>query len=137
MSTTLHTDVLIVGAGPTGLMLANCCAKLGVDFVLIDAKSGPTRESRALVLQARTMEIYDQLGVVDRVLDEAEVASEIVPGFEAHRFGSINLKRLATGVTPYPHLYVLEQSKNERLLVDRLEQLGGRVHWSQPVDGLA
>ena len=137
MSTTLETDVLIVGAGPTGLMLANCLTKLGVKSVLLDGKSEPTRESRALVHQARTMEIYDQLGVVDRVLAQAEVASEIVPGFEARRFRSVNLQRLATGVTPYPHLYVLEQSKTERLLVDHLERLGGRVYWSHSVHRLS
>ncbi|MBD3943970.1 FAD-dependent monooxygenase [Microbacterium sp. NEAU-LLC] len=130
MTDTLDTDVLVVGAGPTGLMLATCLAKLGVRCVIVDGKSAPTRESRALVLQSRTMEIYDQLGVVDRVVAEAEVASEIVPGFERRRFGAINLQRLATGTTPYPHLYVLEQSKNERLLVVHLEQLGGRVCWS-------
>ncbi len=86
MSRTLDVDVVVVGAGPTGLMLASCLTKLGVSSVLLDGKSEPTRESRALVHQARTMEIYDQLGVVDRVLDQAEVASEIVPGFEARRF---------------------------------------------------
>lgn len=137
MSGALVTDVLVVGAGPTGLMLANCLTKLGVKSILLDGKSEPTRESRALVHQARTMEIYDQLGVVDRVLAEAEVASQIVPGFEARRFGSINLQRLATGATPYPHLYVLEQSKTERILVDQLERLGGRVHWSHPIRGLS
>ena len=51
--------------------------------------------------------------------------------------GSVDLQRLATGVTPYPHLYVLEQSKTERLLVDHLENLGGRVHWSHPLRRLS
>lgn len=87
----LETDVVIVGAGPTGLMLANCLTKLGISTVIIDGKSGPTRESRALVLQARTMEIYDQLGVADRVLAETEKASSIVPGFEKKSFRAINL----------------------------------------------
>jgi len=137
MSRTLDVDVVVVGAGPTGLMLASCLTKLGVSSVLLDGKSEPTRESRALVHQARTMEIYDQLGVIDHVLAQAEVASEIVPGFEARRFRSINLRRLATGVTPYPHLYVLEQSKTERVLVDQLENLGGKVYWSHPVRGLS
>ncbi len=133
MPKSLDVDVVIIGAGPTGLMLANCLLKLGVSSVLLDGKSEPTLESRALVHQARTMEIYDQLGMVDRVLAQAEVASEIVPGFEDRRFGSINLQRLATGVTPYPHLYILEQSKTERLLVENLEHLGGQVYWSHPL----
>lgn len=136
MKPALETDVVIVGAGPTGLMLANCLTKLGVSTVIIYGKSEPTRESRALVLQARTMEIYDQLGVVDRVLAEAERASSIVPGFEKKGFRAINLQKLATGVTPYPHLYVLEQSKNERLLVDNLHDLGVEVMWNQPIDSL-
>jgi 2-polyprenyl-6-methoxyphenol hydroxylase-like FAD-dependent oxidoreductase len=132
----LETDVVIVGAGPTGLMLANCLTKLGVSTVIVDGKSEPTRESRALVLQARTLEIYDQLGVVDRVLAEAERASSIVPGFEKKGFRAINLQKLASGVTPYPHLYVLEQSKNERLLVDNLHDLGVEVMWNQPIESL-
>ena len=62
-STPLETDVLIFGAGPTGLMLATVLAKLGVRHILIDGKSGPTTESRALGIQACTMEIYEQLGL--------------------------------------------------------------------------
>ena len=76
----LDTDVVIVGAGPTGLMLANCLLRLGVACVIVDGKSGPTRESRALVLQARTLELYDQLGLADAVLAEAALAGAIVPG---------------------------------------------------------
>ena len=70
----LRTDVLVVGAGPSGLMLAVCLARLGVDAVIVDGKDGPTRESRALAVQARTMELYDQLGLVDRVLAERSPA---------------------------------------------------------------
>lgn len=136
MAQVLETEVLVVGAGPTGLMLATCLAKLGVRFVVVDGKEAPTRESRALVLQARTMEIYDQLGLVDQVLAQAEVASAIVPGFERRRFRAIDLQRLATGTTPYPQLYVLEQSRNERLLVDHLELLGERVYWSHRIRSL-
>jgi 2-polyprenyl-6-methoxyphenol hydroxylase-like FAD-dependent oxidoreductase len=136
MVTQLETDVVIVGAGPTGLMMANCLAKLGVPATVIDSKSGPTRESRALVLQARTMEIYDQLGVIDRALAESEIASSIVPGYEKKRFTAVNLTALATGTTPFPHAYVLEQSRNESLLVDNLRRLGTEVRWNHGIDSL-
>ncbi|MCU1509029.1 MAG: monooxygenase [Glaciihabitans sp.] len=136
MPQAISTDVVIVGAGPTGLMLASCLSKLGVGAVIVDGKSGPTRESRALVLQARTMEIYDQLGLVDRVLAQAEIASSIVPGFGKKSFAPVNLRRLATGVTPYPHLYVLEQSKNERLLVDHLREQGRDVRWNCELESI-
>ncbi|HVL61231.1 MAG TPA: FAD-dependent oxidoreductase, partial [Microbacterium sp.] len=50
----LHADVLVVGAGPSGLMAAVCLARLGVDVLIVDGKRGPTRESRALGVQARS-----------------------------------------------------------------------------------
>ena len=125
----LDTDVVIVGAGPTGLMLANCLRRLGVECVIVDGKSGPTRESRAIVLQARTLELYDQLGLSARVLAEAARAGSIVPGYERRRFRAVNLRGLAEGITPFPHVYVLEQSRNERLLVESLRAEGGEVRW--------
>src|ERR1700761_1420243 len=67
-------DVLVAGAGPTGLMLANWLVKLGVDVIVADGKPGPTRESRALVVQARSMEIYDQLEIGDTVAKAASRA---------------------------------------------------------------
>ncbi len=63
----IDTDVLVVGAGPTGLMAGVVLARRGVPAVVIDRKPGPTRESRALAVHARTMEIYDQLGLAEKV----------------------------------------------------------------------
>ena len=61
-------DVLIVGAGPTGLMLANQLARRGVKPLVIDRHAGPAKETRALGVQARTLEIYAALGIVDEAL---------------------------------------------------------------------
>src|SRR5215469_10812318 len=68
---TTDTDVLVVGAGPTGLMAGLVLTRRSVPVVVVDQKAGPTRESRALAVQARTMEIYDQLGLADQVLSSA------------------------------------------------------------------
>ena len=68
---TTNTDVLVVGAGPTGLMAGLVLTRRGVPVVVLDQKAGPTRESRALAVQARTMEIYDQLGLAGQVLSGA------------------------------------------------------------------
>jgi 2-polyprenyl-6-methoxyphenol hydroxylase-like FAD-dependent oxidoreductase len=125
------TDVLVVGAGPTGLMLANCLAVLGVRAMLIDGKTGPTRESRALGVQARTMELYDQLGLVDRVLARATPARGIAPGFRGRAFGVVSLPELGAGVSPFPRLYVLEQSANEALLAENLQRLGCTIGWNR------
>ena len=132
-----HVDVLVVGAGPTGLMLANWLQRFHVRVVTIDSKTGPTRESRALVVQARTMEIYDQLGIADTVAAEAFAARRVSPGFEAHSFGSLPVGQLGTGLTPFPRLFVLEQSKTERILVEHLGTLEGSVRWATALEELA
>ena len=128
---TLQTDVLIVGAGPSGLMAAMTLARLGVDALIADGKSGPTRESRALVVQARSMEIYDQLGLIDRVLAERTSASGAVLAFRHRVLGEVPLRRFGRGLTPFPEVAVLEQSRNERILVDGLREAGREVLWNQ------
>ncbi|AUZ88073.1 monooxygenase [Arthrobacter agilis] len=129
-------DVLVVGAGPTGLMLANWLVTLGHDVALLDGKDGPTRESRALGVHSRSMEIYDQLGVVDRVLAEAVRAESLRQGFERRSFAPIPLTGLGRGLTPYPGMYILEQSANERILADNLGAIGGSVRWKHRVSSL-
>jgi 2-polyprenyl-6-methoxyphenol hydroxylase-like FAD-dependent oxidoreductase len=129
-------DVLISGAGPTGLMLANWLVKLGVSVLVADGKQGPTRESRALVVQARSLEIYDQLGLGDTVIEAAHRADAIAPGFGARVFGRVPLGELGAGVTPYPWIEMLEQSRNEEILYDNLRDLGGDVSWGSPVADL-
>ena len=64
----MDTQVLIVGAGPTGLMLANQLARRGIRPMIIDRHSGPAQQSRAMAVQARTLEIYNKLGVADEAV---------------------------------------------------------------------
>jgi 2-polyprenyl-6-methoxyphenol hydroxylase-like FAD-dependent oxidoreductase len=129
----LSCEVLVVGAGPTGLMLANWLTRLGVQVIVADGKDGPTAESRALVVQARSLEIYDQLGIGDQVLEAAHRAEALAPGFGARAFGRIPLGQLGARLTPYPFIEVLEQSRNEEILYDNLRKLGGDVYWESPV----
>ena len=133
----LTCDVLVVGAGPTGLMLANWLATLGVEAIVVDGKAGPTRESRALVVQARSLEVYDQLGLGDLIVEEAHRATALAPGFGNRVFGRIPLGPLGRGLTPYPFLEVLEQSRNEEILYDNLRKLGGDVRWETAVTAVA
>jgi 2-polyprenyl-6-methoxyphenol hydroxylase-like FAD-dependent oxidoreductase len=129
-------DVLIAGAGPTGLMLANWLVKLGVRVIVADGKEGPTRESRALVVQARSLEIYDQLGLGDTVIEAAHRADAVASGTGSRVFGRIPLGTLGEGVTPYPWLEILEQSRNEEILYANLQKLGGAVRWGAAVTDL-
>ncbi|MFI7541439.1 FAD-dependent monooxygenase [Actinoplanes sp. NPDC049599] len=137
MAAELSCDVLVIGAGPTGLMLANWLVKLGVRVVVVDGKEGPTRQSRALVLQARSIEVYDQLGISQQVLAAAHRAEAVAPGFGSRVFGRIPLGPLGAGVTPYPWIEVLEQSRNEEILYENLRALGGEVRWGRQVTSLA
>src|SRR4051812_19510907 len=67
------TDVLIVGAGPTGLTLACDLARRGIDCRVVDQAQGPSTASRAKTIQPRALEVADDLGVIDRVLERGAV----------------------------------------------------------------
>jgi 2-polyprenyl-6-methoxyphenol hydroxylase-like FAD-dependent oxidoreductase len=134
--TERETEVLVVGAGPTGLMLATVLARLGIDSLLVDGKEEPTRESRALGVQARTMELYEQLGLVDRVLAEGTPAQALAPGYGRRVFGRLRLGDIGADVSPYPRIHILEQSRNERMLADAYESGGGEILWRHPLDRL-
>lgn len=131
------TDVLIVGAGPSGLMTANFLQKFGVDFIILDYKSGPTVESRALAVSARSMEIYQQLGLDGQVLAGATK----VNGFQLYSNGKlkaeINTKAIGEGLSEFDNMMtVYEQNKNESLLYKNLETLGGEVFWETKFESL-
>ncbi|MFH8251527.1 FAD-dependent oxidoreductase [Microbacterium sp. B2969] len=126
---TDRRDVIVIGAGPSGLMAATCLARLGASVVVIDRKDGPTRESRALALQARSLEIFDQLGLSDEVAGEATLAPAIYPGYGTRVFHPVWFTDIGRTVTPFPGLHILEQSRNERLLRDAFLRLGGTILW--------
>ncbi|MCV7230803.1 FAD-dependent oxidoreductase [Mycolicibacterium komossense] len=122
------TEVLIVGAGPTGLMAAVALARRGVRAVIVDRKTGPTRESRALAVQARTMEIYDQLGLAEHVLAGAYQAERMQIG----RTGAVDgvaIGALQDGATRFPGVQIFEQSRNEQLLYNTLLADNRDVRW--------
>ncbi|MGO1947646.1 2-polyprenyl-6-methoxyphenol hydroxylase [Brachybacterium alimentarium] len=153
----LETEVLVVGAGPTGLMAALVLARRGVRALVIDSKEGPTRESRALVVHARSMEIYDQLGLAQQVLDgavpgtgiqirgdrrefgaihEKSGATEAEPG-STGRASRINIDQAQEGWTPFPGVQIFEQSRNEELLARTLATEGHPVLWQHGLESLA
>jgi 2-polyprenyl-6-methoxyphenol hydroxylase-like FAD-dependent oxidoreductase len=123
------TDVLIVGAGPTGLMLACQLARRGIDVLLIDRHAGPARETRALGVQARTMEIYAHLGIVDEALALGKPARGLDLWADGRHTARVPLGEAGASLTPYPFVFILGQDDNERLLGARLAHLGGAVRW--------
>jgi 2-polyprenyl-6-methoxyphenol hydroxylase-like FAD-dependent oxidoreductase len=124
------TDVLVVGAGPAGLTMANVLDRQGVSFRIIDTKGGPVEESRALVVHAKTLELLDRLGLADRAVERGQRMGAVQVFGEGKPAGKISfLDDGADDRTPYPFALVLEQDRTERLLIDGLEATGGRVEW--------
>lgn len=116
----MDVEVLIVGAGPTGLMLANQLGRRGVRVMIIDRHSGPAQQSRALGVQARTLEIYAQLGIADKALDLGKVGNGANLWARGKRLGQVPLGDAGKVVTPYPYILILGQDDNELIMGERL-----------------
>jgi 2-polyprenyl-6-methoxyphenol hydroxylase-like FAD-dependent oxidoreductase len=124
-----HTSVLIVGAGPSGLMMAAQLLRYGVLPIIIDSKQGPTNQSKALAVQARSLEIYRQMGIVDRVISGGKQAKGVSFNDEGKKVASLSLANVGEGQTLFPFIHLYQQSKNERLLLDFLTQNCCPVYW--------
>jgi 2-polyprenyl-6-methoxyphenol hydroxylase-like FAD-dependent oxidoreductase len=134
--TDTHTKVLIVGAGPSGLMMAAQLLRYGVQPLIIDSKDGPTTHSKALAVQARSLEIYRQMGVIDKVLANAKPAKGVVYYQNGKQGAELELDEVGAGLTPFPYLLMYQQSKNERLLLDFLTQNTCPVYWNTTLTSL-
>ncbi len=132
----MHTDVLIVGAGPTGLMLANQLARRGVCAQIVDRRSGPSLQTRALGVQARTLEIYAQLGIADEALDLGKRASGVNLWSQGRFAARVPLGDIGRDLSPYPFLLILGQDDNERLLGAALRRWDLAVQWNTELVGL-
>ena len=130
MSIPPNIDVLIVGAGPTGLMLANQLARRGVRALIIDRRPGPTVQTRALGVQARTLEIYAHLGIVEQALELGTRATGANMWASGRKAARVPLGDIGRDLSPYPFLLILGQDDNERLLGEALHKWGMEVQWS-------
>jgi 2-polyprenyl-6-methoxyphenol hydroxylase-like FAD-dependent oxidoreductase len=123
----MHSDVLVVGAGPTGLVLALWLAKLGVKVHIVDKTAEPGTTSRAVAVQARTLELYRQLDLTDAVVDRGHKVPAVNLWVKGEQAARIRFENVGSSLTPYPFLQIFPQDAHERLLVDRLQQLGVTV----------
>src|SRR5580692_1760906 len=108
-----HTQVLIVGAGPSGLMMAAQLLRYGLQPIIIDSKQGPTDESKALGVQARSMEIYRQMGLVDPIIKDGKKAKGISFSRNGKKLAGFSISNVGEGQTPFPFIEMYPQSKNE------------------------
>lgn len=127
------TTVLIAGAGPTGLTLALDLARRGIRCRLIEAAPQPFQGSRGKGLQPRTLEIFDDLGVIQVIL----AAGGPYPRFQTHlgpfslRAGSLGTAKRPTESVPYPNLWMVPQARTETILRERLLALGSHVEFGK------
>jgi 2-polyprenyl-6-methoxyphenol hydroxylase-like FAD-dependent oxidoreductase len=129
------TDVLIIGAGPTGLVLALWLTLMGVRVRVVDKTAEPGTTSRALAVQARTLEFYNQIGLANAIVGcgrKAVAANLWVAGNNVARavFGD-----MGEGLSPFPYALIFPQDEHERLLIDRLTKVG--VHVERQTELLA
>lgn len=124
-----HTQVLIVGAGPSGLMMAAQLLRHGVVPVIIDSKQGPTNQSKALAVQARSLEIYRQMGVIDRVISGGKPAAGVSFSLEGEPVATLPWTNIDNPGTLFPFIHFYPQSQNERLLLDYLTTNCCPVYW--------
>lgn len=121
------TDVLIVGAGPTGLTHALWLTQQGVRVRIIDKSSSPGQTSRAMAVQARTLELYRQMDLADAVVAAGHPNPTMNLWANGKRRARLSMGDAGASVTPYPYILTYPQDEHERLLISRLAQIGIHV----------
>jgi 2-polyprenyl-6-methoxyphenol hydroxylase-like FAD-dependent oxidoreductase len=119
--------VLIIGAGPTGLVLALWLTKLGVRVRIIDKTAEPGTTSRAVTVQARTLELYRQVDLADAVVAAGVKVAGVNMWARGRKAARVPLGRLGEGLSPFPFALTYPQDAHERLLIERLDALGVKV----------
>jgi 2-polyprenyl-6-methoxyphenol hydroxylase-like FAD-dependent oxidoreductase len=125
-NSNVDTDILIVGAGPVGLFLANECARRGLKWRLVEQRSAQSEHSKALAIFPRTLEIFDMAGVVDPFLKMANRVTSVAVIEGQRRLAHM---RFEPDQTPYPFVAMVPQDVTERLLVQQLLARDGRVEY--------
>ncbi|MDB5817487.1 MAG: putative monooxygenase, FAD-binding protein [Rhizobacter sp.] len=139
----LDCDVLVIGAGPTGLMAACLLARCGVAVRIVDKRSAPSSESRAFAIQARTLELFQSLGMADALLAEGVMNTAVDIFVGGRQAGGLDFDRADSPDTPFPFILMLPQARTEAHLIEELQRQGASVERAIEVttiethDGLA
>jgi 2-polyprenyl-6-methoxyphenol hydroxylase-like FAD-dependent oxidoreductase len=127
VSANTDTDVLIVGAGPTGLVLALWLARAGARVRIIDKTAEPGTTSRALAVQARTLEFYAQLELADAVVAAGRKMVAANMWVRGRRAAHVVFGEMGKGISPYSYALIYPQDEHERMLIERLREAGVEV----------
>src|SRR5207302_2697016 len=109
----------------------------GIEFVMVEKNEGLPPFSKAIGVQASTLEIYEQIGLAQKAVEEGAVAGKVrmVAGGEIR--AEVDLSNIGQGLSAYPYMLLLEQSKNERLLYEYLQRKGKEVLWKAEFKSLS
>ncbi|MBV9911606.1 MAG: FAD-dependent monooxygenase [Sinobacteraceae bacterium] len=126
-SASSQTEVLIAGAGPTGLVLALWLTRLGVAVRIIDKTAEPGTTSRAVAVAAHTLELYEQLGLASAVVAQGHAVRCVHLWVKGRPAAEVLLGDIGRGLSRFGPMQIFPQDAHERLLVQRLEESGIRV----------
>ena len=130
---TLQSQVLIVGAGPTGLSMGIALAQQGIQSKIIEKRSSPTKTSNAVLLKPSILSLFDQLNVIEAVLEEGHILDSI-EYFCNRKY--ITGVRFQNSILPYPFCISLPQNITEEILIKRYLGLGGQLLWNHELIGI-
>lgn len=124
---TMNAEILIIGAGPTGLTMACQLLKLGVSFRIIDKQKDRAHESRAFAIQAKSMEIFQNLGLATEFLKVTRSGIDFAFFINGKKQVEVNFDKFSQQDSPFPSVYFLPQNETERILIGHLEKQGTRI----------
>lgn len=133
----LDCEVLVVGAGPTGLIAANLLKRSGVRVRIVEQRDQATRESRAFAVQARTLELMQSIGLADRFVANGVRADSVNIHVRGRFRGGLDFTRADAGDTPFPFILMIPQSRTETILAEDCAALGVPIERGMTVTDVA
>lgn len=122
------TDVLIAGAGPSGLMMACQLAASNIDFRIIDKKESPPFYSGAMIIHSKSLEIFHQLGIAEELIEKGIIVRAISVFINGKKTIKFDVKNLGRNISAFPYMLLIEQAKTENLLADHIKNKGHDIH---------